>query len=87
MLGVIVAVTVTLPYFGLDLALRKLEELHLIPKTKLGIELPCTFSTADICVRTEFLIEENRGNSLLRFRYLFLISSMSSFSCPKIGQN
>ena len=28
-------------YFKLDLALRMVEELHLIPRTKLGVDLPC----------------------------------------------
>ena len=39
MLDVSVAVTLTLPYFELKLALRMVEEHHLIPKTKLGVEI------------------------------------------------
>ena len=30
-------------YFLLDLALLAVEELNLIPKTKLGVDLPCSF--------------------------------------------
>ena len=38
-MGISVAVTATLPYLELDLALRTVEELHLTPKTKLGVDL------------------------------------------------
>ena len=43
MLRISVAVTANLPYFELDFALLVVEELHFIPKTKLGVEL--TFLT------------------------------------------
>ena len=41
-MGVIVALTITLPYFELDLALRTVEELHLIPQEKLFKNMPCS---------------------------------------------
>ena len=41
-MGVSVAVNITFPYLEINLDIHTVEELHLITKTKLGIELHCS---------------------------------------------